>query len=397
MYFPTVHIAGTNGKGSTASMIAAILTASGYRTGLYTSPHLADFSERIRIDGKNISFDEIIQYTRTLRPIIDKQKATFFEATTAIAFRYFADQHVDVAVIETGLGGRLDATNVLTPMVSVITNIGLEHTQYLGDTIEKIACEKAGIIKPFTPCITGVSQKEVINVLDRFAQKNQANLIHARSKTKLRLHDHTLDGIGLDVMTESHAIRDIHISLAGDHQLDNVCVAATVISFLHRTEGFKKIKPQTIINGLSRIQQYTGFRGRLDVLQRSPLIIADAAHNEDGLGQLHNSLNLLVQGRCIVVFGVMKDKLYTAMIERLSQISQCAVAVSPKTERALEADRIVQEFHFHSKYAILGGSVAQGLKIASQEAFSRDYILVTGSHYVVGEAMKKMGISTINT
>jgi dihydrofolate synthase/folylpolyglutamate synthase len=392
LYFPSIHIAGTNGEGSTASMIASILTASGYRTGLYTSPHLIDFSERIRVDGKKISQDAIVYYAKLLRPLIDRRKATFFEATTAIAFQYFADMQVDIAIIETGLGGRWDATNVITPVLSIITNIGLEHTQYLGDTVEKIAAEKAGIIKPFTPYITGATQPEAIKNIADVAHQNKTKLFRSGKTGMIRLRNQTIHGLTVDLTNDDQCIDNVFISLSGIHQLNNVRMVWDAISFLSSQEGFRKINSRRIRDGLSNIHLYSGFRGRLDVLQQTPLIVADVAHNADGITQLIASLRMLVPARCVLVFGVMKDKSYIPMIDSLSSIARCSCLVRPSTERALGADVLTREFHARSKFAIMSGSVSDGIEIALNEVNSNEFILVTGSHYVIGETLKKLGI-----
>ena len=385
--FPAVHIAGTNGKGSTASMIASILTASGYRTGLYTSPHLIEFSERIRIDGNPIARKEIVRYTHSMRSRIEKIKGTFFEATTAMAFKYFADEKVDVAVIETGLGGRWDATNVITPLVSVITNLGLEHTEYLGSTISRIAFEKGGIIKPGRPCVTGAAQPAAIRRLRAIAKKRHVNLIRADRASSVKIVNRSIDRLEVDLRAQGSMYRKLAISLAGDHQARNAQLAVLAVRQLRQNRAFRRISEPGIRSGMGSIRRLSGLRGRLELVHEEPWVIADVAHNPDAIATLIDSLRRLVWGNFLTVFGVMRDKDYCGMIRRLAEISRLVVAVRPRTERALEGRTIVENFHAAGTSAIDGGSVARGAGMALRAAGRGEWILVTGSHYVVGELL----------
>ena len=351
--FPAVHIAGTNGKGSTASMIASILTAAGYRTGLYTSPHLIEFSERIRIDGKPIARKEIVRYARSMRSRIEKIKATFFEATTAMAFKYFADNEVDVAVIETGLGGRWDATNVITPLVSVITNIGLEHTEYLGSTISRIAFEKGGIIKPGRPCVTGARQPAAIKRLRSIAKKRGANLIRVDRASSVEIVNRSIDRLEVNLRSKGSDYDRLTISLAGDHQARNGQLALLAIRQLDQKGAFRRISRPAVRSGMRSIRRYAGLRGRLELVHDEPPVIADVAHNPDSIATLIDSLRRLVRGNFLTVFGVMRDKDYRRMIRQLSEISRLVVAVRARTERALETSTIVDTTRPAMKPAVI--------------------------------------------
>jgi dihydrofolate synthase / folylpolyglutamate synthase len=392
-HFPCIHIAGTNGKGSTAAMIASMLTASDYRTGLYTSPHLIDFTERIRIDGKKIGFDDVVRYTISLRPMIEKLKATFFEATTAIAFQYFADQKVDIAIVETGLGGRLDATNVVTPLLSVITNIGLDHTEHLGATQAKIAYEKGGIIKPSVPCLAGTTDPIPLRVLRRISQLNRTNLLQVERISSVTITSNSLQGLAVNLTTTYHTYNNLFVSLAGEHQARNLQLAVLAVERLKNCFGFSKISKPMLVEGLQRIQHYSKLRGRLDVFRRSPLIIADVAHNPDGTKALAAALRKIIIGRVVLVFGAMKDKNYSEMLEVISPITRLTIAVRPNILRALETKWIVEKLNNGKKRSINAGNVHLGIKIAQQEIGTIEPILITGSHYVVGEAMKFFKIS----
>ena len=311
--YPTIHIAGTNGKGSVSSLIAAMLTAAGYRTGLYTSPHLNNFGERIRVDGRSIPQNSIASATRLLAPAIRKTKSTFFEATTAIAFNYFRDAGVDIAVIETGLGGRLDATNVIRPLVSVITNIGLDHMEYLGSTLQAIAGEKGGIIKVGVPAVTGVRMKPVLHQLRQIARSKQTLLHQARDMVRAEIKDRTLDGLRLSLTTPRRMFQDVFVGLAGDHQAENVETAISAIELL--PPGYrKKLTSDSILYGLEAVRRLTGLRARLEVVQKDPLVILDVAHNPHGMAAAAAALGKVVPGRWLVVFGAMKDKDYEGMI-----------------------------------------------------------------------------------
>jgi dihydrofolate synthase/folylpolyglutamate synthase len=387
--FPSVHIAGTNGKGSTASMLAAILTAAGYKTGLYTSPHLVNFEERIRIGGNVIPRKAVARITSRLQASIKKYQPTFFEATTAIAFAYFAEQEVDIAVIETGLGGRLDSTNVLRPLVSVITNIGLEHTEILGDSIEKIAFEKGGIVKGGTPCVTGIADTRALRVLKRICRQNQAPLILG-TRYRARVREANLSGTVVDFTLGKTTFRQLRISLAGQYQIGNLGVALTTVQTLKSISRFA-IGEEAIRAGLSAIQQVSGLSGRLAVLRESPLIIADVAHNSDAMRNLCDTWKRLKKEKPIVVFGVVRDKDYSSMVHDLARIADQAIAVAARTSRSRPASDVAAAFQREKCRTRATLSVDEGIRLAIQLAGNDGTILVTGSHFVVGEAMAALG------
>lgn len=392
-YYPCIHIAGTNGKGSTAAMVAAVLTASGYRTGLYTSPHLIHFTERIRIDGVKISEGDLVAYTKSLKPTIIKLKATFFEATTAIAFKYFAEEKVDIAVIETGLGGRLDATNVIQPIVSIITNIGLEHTDILGNTLKQITYEKGGIIKSFAPCITGAAHKTVLGTLKKISKMKKILLIQADSYSRVEIHLNTFSGTEVSISTATDTYNHLYISLAGDHQIRNAQLALICLEYIKQSVGFDRINNQSIFRGFKFIRELTGIRGRLETFHAGRLVITDVAHNPEGIQTLIMALNKLHIGKIIVVFGVMRDKDYQTMLTSLQPVSRLTIAVRPEMPRALENHCIVSILHKMHQRVYDGGTVVNGLKIGFNEARATEPVLVTGSHYVVGQTLHFLKIS----
>ncbi len=385
--YPTIHIAGTNGKGSVSSMLAAMLTAAGYRTGLYTSPHLADFSERIRVDGKPIPLDAVVTLTRALEPVIRKTRATFFEATTAIAFEYFRDAGVDIAVIETGLGGRLDATNVVQPLVSVITNIGLDHMEYLGTTLHAIAREKGGIIKPGVPAVTGVRMKSVFHQLRAIARSRQAALHQSRDLVRAEILQRGLDGLLLSLTTPRHKLPEVMVELPGDHQAENVETALSAVELLPC--GIRnRLTAGSMIRGLSEIRRLSGLRARLEILQKNPPVILDVAHNPHGMAAATASLGNVLPGRWLVVFGAMKDKDYGGMLEHLYGHSRLIIAVEPRTPRALGSREIIKFLHARGFKGVDGHTVDNGVRMGFAERRPGEPVLITGSHYVAGEALK---------
>ncbi len=359
----TIHIAGTNGKGSTSSMIAAVLTAAGYNVGLYTSPHLVKFNERIRINGRMISDSDIVRYTKKLKPQIQKLKATFFEATTAMAFNYFADEKVDIAVIETGLGGRLDSTNVILPLVSVITSIGKDHTEQLGNTLGSIAREKAGIIKSNIPVVIGAINGSAKKVIAQTAKEKKSLLIESK---KLKLPS------------------DIHIQLKGEHQITNAKAAIAAINVVSK---YFLIDKKAIREGLENTSQLTGLRARFEFIQRTPNILLDVAHNPGAIQTLVSELKKLTYKKFVIVFAVMKDKDFRSILKQFKRFKCTIITTQPKVERALPSEQlyaICKEMKLNSLHA---PTVRDALNIGKKITGKNDLLVVTGSHFLVGEAI----------
>lgn len=382
--FSSIHIAGTNGKGSTASMIAAIFTASGYKTGLYTSPHLVSFNERIRINGKPISSKAVARLATAIGPAIERNSCTFFEAVTAMAFKYFAESRVDIAIVETGLGGRLDATNVLRPLVSVITTIGLEHTQILGTSLEEIAFEKGGIIKKGVPCVAGVKSQKAIRILKNICAKKKSQFIRMEPNNVL-LRQSSLDGLFMDLCIAGKPFRNVRVALAGKHQAMNALLAIYAVEIAVQRCNFT-VNKKAIREGLAHIRQFSGIQARLSIVQRNPLILADVAHNPEAMRVLCQSLKGLRLGKIHIVFGLMQDKNYRAIIKTLRQVAKSVFVVEARTDRSRSATELargvrrvrvpVKEFH----------NVGDGVSSALRQQDGMP-ILITGSHFVVGEAI----------
>jgi dihydrofolate synthase/folylpolyglutamate synthase len=389
--FPTIHIAGTNGKGSTSSLIASAFAESGLRTGLYTSPHLLNFTERIRINGKEIQEARLVEYVRILRGAIEAHRATFFEATTCVAFLYFADEGVDVAVIEAGLGGRLDATNVLRPLVSVITNIGLEHTEYLGNTVAKIAREKGGIIKPGIPLVTATEDPAALRVLRAIATRKSAPFFRAQDLVTVAPGPR---GKGYRLRSGRVRTPPIVPVLAGRHQETNARLAFSAILLAGRRSGravtLPMPSPGCIARAFSRVTRNTGIRGRFQYVGRGTRVLIDVAHNPDGMKVLAATIRDLRRKPAVVVLGVMKDKEYREMLRVVAGVCPTIVAVAPRLDRALRPGKLVSAGKEMGIKVLLGGTVARGLAQARAIA-GTGTVLVTGSHYVAGEALKALG------
>lgn len=381
--FKSVHIAGTNGKGSVSHMLAAILQCAGYRTGLYTSPHLHDFRERIRVDGKDISEDFIVDFVAHIQPHIGTIEPSFFEMTVAMAFDYFANQEVDIAVIETGLGGRLDSTNVITPELSVITNIGYDHMHILGDTLEKIATEKAGIIKRDVPVVIGEFREATGPLFNRKAREKRSPISFADRERSATNWSFEGPDLRIEVTLNHTDIKDYYnLDLNGLYQTKNLL---TVLQSVHvlREKGWK-ISDAALREGLARTKYLTGLHGRWEKLHEHPTVIVDVAHNEDGILELVHQLEVTTFHQLHIVIGMVKDKDIRSVLNMLPQdahyyFTQAAIP------RALPAD----DLRAAAEDAGLGGQsypdVNTALKEALGHAHKDDLVLVCGSVFIVGE------------
>lgn len=382
--FISVHIAGTNGKGSVASMIAAVLTAAGYRTGLYTSPHLLDYRERIRINGVPISKQRLVSLVSEMQPLIARYRSTFFEATTAIAFRYFAEEKVDVAVIETGLGGRLDATNVLRPLLSVITTIGHDHTHILGTTLRAIASEKAGIIKTRVPCVTGVESGVALDVI-RETCRERSSRVRTTREVVLSPKKLTLLGSTLDARLPDRMLSDLHVALPGTFQLKNIAVSLLALDELSKG-GRVSIPYKAVFEGLENVQKLTAIRGRLSVVRTRPKIICDVAHNPDAARSLREALEELGVEKVRLVFGAMKDKDFRSMLRALASLAVTVALVRAATSRSAQSHELLDAARKVGLRATTFDTVREGL-LHVLRGRDTNPVLVTGSHFVVAEAL----------
>ena len=381
--FKSVHIAGTNGKGSVSHMLAAILQTAGYKTGLYTSPHLKDFRERIKVNGEMISQEFVIDFTQKINPLIDKLEPSFFEITVAMAFDYFAKQKVDIAIIETGLGGRLDSTNIITPELSVITNIGWDHMNLLGDSLEKIAGEKAGIIKQSIPVVVGEVIKETQPVFERIAAEKNAALFIASQKRqatgwKWKKHELIVE-VAEDHKTD-HKV--YHLDLAGLYQIKNVLTVLEACSQLQQ-KGWN-ITEHSIQKALQQVKKLTGLHGRWDIIHEHPLVVLDVGHNEDGIKQILEQVELTDHHELHVVLGMVNDKEIDKVL-KLFPATAFYYFTQAHIPRALDAEILLKKA---KEYGLKGKhypDVNEALKEAKLKAGNDDLVIVCGSVFLVAE------------
>lgn len=379
--YPSLHIAGTKGKGSVSSFCTSALMAAGYRVGLYTSPHLHDYTERIQVDRKPVSHPDLVELLEEIKPTIESvPKLTTFEITTALAFLYFQRQKVDAAVLEVGLGGRLDATNVVIPTVSVITSLSYDHTQILGNTLEEIAREKAGIIKPGVPVILAPQKDEARQVIEKIAADRSSPLVELGREVRFSPIEHSLEGQSLRVWemgNQSHSAT-LEIPLLGVHQVENAATAYAALQvFSQRALPLKD-------NAIERGFRQAYWSGRFEVLRRQPPVVVDSAHNRDSALRLRQTLDDYFPGYgVILLFGASEDKDITGIFEELSPRVQEVVAVKSFHPRAIEPERLVELAESHGKPARIVADIPEALDVALKIAGDQQLVLATGSIFVV--------------
>ena len=380
--FTVIHVAGTNGKGSVASYLTQILQLSGYRTGLYTSPHLVHFNERIQVNGQMVTDEEVLDsYKRVECANSGERSGTFFELTTAMAFDLFAEKGVNVAIIETGMGGRLDATNVVSPVLSIITNVSLEHKDHLGDTIAKIAYEKAGIIKEGIPAIVGVRQASAIGVVEETAKEINAPVIRLGRDIHVRR-----SGEKFSCRCKGIAISDLSTALLGKHQVDNAALAVAACAILRMDNQFQ-IDDEAIKKGLAT----TFWPGRLERVASGPETIIDGAHNPAAIKALVDYLEESQRGREItLVTGILNDKSYQKMFANLLPFCRRVILVQAKTERSLDPESMRSDAAKYVRNVTVIRDIGQAVVSARASAREGELILVAGSLYVAGEARQAL-------
>ncbi len=383
--FRSVHVAGTNGKGSVSHMLAAVLQAAGYRTGLFTSPHLKDFRERIKVNGQMISEEEVVNFVEQYREAIDRIQPSFFEITTAIAFDYFAREQVDVAVIEVGMGGRLDSTNVIRPLASVITNISWDHAQFLGDTLEKIAGEKAGIIKEMTPVVIGESQIESQLTFITRAKECSAPILFADQL--YRVVDRQYVGVNQQQFTiESRLDGEtfaLTVDLLGDYQRKNILTVLTTLDVLNGSGGLT-LPREAVVEGLASAAATTGLSGRWQVVDRAPLTVCDTGHNEGGLREIVAQIARQHYRKLYMVLGFVADKDLDKVLPLLPKEAHY-LFTRAGIERALDEKLLAERA---AAYGLLGEmlpNVTAAVKRARELASPEDMIYIGGSTFIVAE------------
>jgi len=382
--FKTIHVAGTNGKGSVSHMLASVLQEHGLKVGLYTSPHLKSFRERIRVNGEQVAEQFIVDFIENIKQFIAQEKPSFFEMTVFMAFQYFKEQNVDIAVIEVGMGGRLDSTNVINPLLSVITNISLDHTAFLGDTIKKIAIEKAGIIKEKTPVIIGESQTETKPVFIEKAKQNNSEIFFTDKKYQIdySLHNSYTNQVFNVRSNDILVYKNISLDLLGLYQTKNLKTVLMTIDVLNNL-GFS-IEKETIYNALANVVKNTGLKGRWQILGNNPLIICDTGHNKAGIIEITEQMKQIPYKNLHIVFGTVNDKNISKILELLPK-NAIYYFTQANIERALDVDILYDK----AKQTGLNGEKYKTVELAfnqaKQKAEKNDVIFVGGSTFVVAE------------
>ena len=381
--YKTIHVAGTNGKGSCSHTLASILQTEGYKVGLYTSPHLIDFRERIRVNGQCIDQDRVIRFVEEERSFFEPLHPSFFELTTALAFTYFAEQKVDVAVIEVGLGGRLDCTNIITPILSIITNISLDHTQFLGNTLPLIAKEKAGIIKNRIPVVVGETTAETKNVFEEVAKQHDAPLIFAEDDNEIiaSRYDNALQ----ERVYKTQSFGEIHGDLMGNYQDKNANTVLNAVKML-KNYDLIKLSDNSIRQGFKQVSTTTGLLGRWQCIQKSPATYCDTGHNVGGWTYLSQQLAQQDCAQMRIVFGMVDDKDLSTIMKMLPQNAQY-YWTQPSCQRAFPVEKVAQlgrENHLHGKAF---PTVNEAYQAAMHDADAQDFIFIGGSSYVVADLL----------
>lgn len=380
--FKSIHIAGTNGKGSVSHMMAAILQKAGYKTGLYTSPHLKDFRERIKVNGIEIPEKEVTAYLQKNKEFISEIKPSFFEMTVDLAFLFFASQKVDIAIVETGMGGRLDSTNIISPILSVITNIGMDHTRFLGDSLSKIAMEKAGIIKQNTPLVIGEYHPETFPVFEAVARKKSARCWLAEKQYSFKYSQMDTDRKVRYYLRQLKENKDFSVlsDLTGQYQRKNLITTLTALDVLR----LKGVDEETIASGLRHVKKLTGLRGRWDETAYNPMIIFDTAHNAEGVQEVTHQLNQLAYKNLHIIWGMVNDKNIGKILQLLPKNAKYyfTKADIPRSLNEITLKEIAEENGLHG---LSFPKAEEALRAARMSAIKEDVIFVGGSTFLVGE------------
>ncbi len=381
--FKSIHIAGTNGKGSTSHMMASILQEAGFKVGLYTSPHLKDFRERIRINGQMISEKEVVDFVDTHKALFEEIKPSFFEWTVALCFQHFAYHKVDIAIIETGLGGRLDSTNVIAPILSVISNIGWDHMDMLGDSLDKIAFEKAGIIKAKTPVVIGEALPETEPIFRKKSKAEKAEIIFAQKEYTMDYFSTTKNGVLCDVKKGNQMyFKNLDCDLGGIYQQKNIITLIAAIDIL-KEQGYP-ISENDIRSGLEHVKRNTGLMGRWQVLKEKPFTVCDTGHNVDGIKYVMEQLKSIPSSKLRMVFGMVKDKDISKVLALLPKEAKYYFCKA-NLPRALDEKEMQAQA---SVFGLMGNcyaSVIEAYKAAQNESIDTDVVFVGGSTFVVAE------------
>lgn len=385
--FKTIHVAGTNGKGSVSHMLASVMQEAGFKTGLYTSPHLKDFRERIRINGEMIPSKEVVQFTENIKALIETLEPSFFEVTVAMAFDHFANEGVDIAIIETGLGGRLDSTNIIHPEISIITNIGMDHVQLLGNTLGLIAAEKAGIIKANVQAVIGQTHIETMEVFEKMARQLESPIVFADAVWKTAVESINPGNISIELTRiKDGSKRKFNADLSGIYQADNIRTVITALDLL--IDNGWNIHEDDIKTGIANAKKNTKLHGRWETIHTNPLLILDVAHNSEGMKQLIQQLNASAFEKLFIILGMSKDKDVESVIAQLPKQAMYGFTAAniPRALNAEELERMATAAGLTGKsYPDVNMAIEETLKTAG----AHDLVLVCGSIFVVGEVNRE--------
>ncbi|GAA4754955.1 bifunctional folylpolyglutamate synthase/dihydrofolate synthase [Flavisolibacter ginsenosidimutans] len=385
--FKSIHIAGTNGKGSVSHMLAAIFQKAGYKTGLYTSPHLYDFRERIRINGKMVPEEFVVRFTEEIKPLIESVEPSFFEITVAMAFQFFAEQKVDVAVIEVGLGGRLDSTNIITPALSVITNIGWDHMNMLGKTLQEIAAEKAGIIKESVPVVIGETLPETKPVFQKVASEKAAPVFFAEESFEEVEYSLSPKHLHATFKRKEDSLVSVETDLPGLYQLKNLRTVLTAIDVLNKAKW--NLRQEIVAAALSETKATTGLQGRWEIIHQHPTVVLDVAHNKNGIEQMLQHIARLSFRQLHIVFGMVKDKDAESLLSLLPSSARYYFTQA-NIPRALPATELKEKAEALCLVGDNYPDVNEALKAALRKAVENDLVLVCGSIFLVAEVNRHL-------
>jgi len=383
--FKSIHVAGTNGKGSTSHSLASVFQAAGYKTGLYTSPHLKSFTERIRVNGEEINKDDVVEFVAIHKDFLDQLQPSFFEMTVGLAFWYFAKEEVDIAIIEVGMGGRLDSTNVISPELCVITNIGFDHTQFLGDTLPLIAGEKAGIIKQGVPVVISHTQQEIQSVFLQKAASMQANLVFADQEwevIRIQNSDQEASQLAKYQAKGRSDTFELEFGLRGDYQRYNLPGILEAVEQM-RKQGWNLSK-EALQLGLANVSEQTGLKGRWQILQTQPLTIADTGHNEAGILEVVNQLKKYHYNQLWIVIGMVNDKDISKVLDLLPK-DATYIFCQASIPRAMDADILASKALEKGLMGQVIPKVTDAIEFARKNAGADDLIFIGGSTFVVAE------------
>ncbi len=383
--YRTIHVAGTNGKGSVSHLLAAVLQQAGYKVGLYTSPHLVDFGERIRVNGEMIEQQYVVDFVELHKNLFNEIEPSFFEATMAMAFDYFSSANIDVAVIEVGLGGRLDSTNIIKPELSVITNISFDHVGFLGDTFEKIAFEKAGIIKPNTPVVIGESLHETRPVFEAKAREEKSAIYFTEDLISVRFRNYESGKMRIETSDNKEFV----IGLSGNYQLKNIATTLIAIEQLRKLNF--KISESHLHQGLENVVEITGFQGRWQVLSQNPTIVADTGHNVGGIQFVTEQLKSQNYKTLHIIIGMVNDKDISSVLA-LFPVNAQYYFTQANISRALPANELMQKATVFGLSGNFYSTVKQAVDAALENSETDDFIFIGGSNFVVGEALPCLSI-----